>query len=143
MLRISPNPKPMEDLSDQLKDRVRTLESQSEALAKEQEQVRIELDLVRQLLDIEMRRTGQVGPTAPRRTIGAIVNDLLLPAGPVHPKFMQETAEREGHLAPARAINAILQGYVRHGIATRVSDGCYHITPKGKETLSWKAEGSS
>ncbi len=120
-----------------LKDRLDLLDAEAVEVEKRSSEIAEQRDLIRKLLELEMRTTGRTDPKR-RLDLGDIVKEALLD-GKATKSGMNMEAMESGHSAPARGINAILMGFVNHGYAEKVSDDHYIITPKGKAAFAEKA----
>jgi hypothetical protein len=130
--------------AEQLNERLEQLEGRAEETRAILKEIDEERDLVGKLLELEMRRAGKTGSgpgTGRKPEIRELIDAALL-GGITTKEALKESAEENGHTAPARAIHAILMNYFRHGYVTRGSGERYGLTEKGNEALSGKAEGS-
>ena len=128
---------PMRDLTADLKERLSLIEGKLGKARVEVRELENEQNLIRGLLEIEMRRAGRVageGPVA-RKPISEIINELFLKHGAVSKDTMRQTAEAAGHHAPARSIHANLMNLTRHGYVMQTAPDTYRLTEKARNAL--------
>jgi hypothetical protein len=128
-----------EDLTGALQARLSGIDAHLETLEVQVGALKEERSLLSRLLDIERARNGATVLKS-QRSVAEIVSAGLLKGVTSKDQF-KAIAQREGHEGVGRSVNAILMGYVRHGIVRRVDDDDFEVTDSGRETLSAKAEG--